>query len=302
MGIESGSFNPEEEMMQEENREEGVEQKDPEKLLQQFMELNGSMVAHTSPENDLRSSIIKKMGLSDEETDAFKKQLDEYLSNNYGSGKDGQPLHIADQLYQFNLDCKGVAEQKEQADRDQREYERRESLTPEERATEDIRSAKTLEEVNDILGKFEGPIESTIGDFSAEKMTSLFERLLDHNTDVVLNNITRKLGLREKALDLIADKIAQADSFDALRAYLDKLTNLSPAESEDISDMLKRIENSSYYIEPGNKDKYDILLKANDIMGHKPPRRNSDPKWTDLNNPPRGWDPKNPSGSPSMQR
>lgn len=268
---------------------EEMEQKSVQDNFRNFLKLNGEMLSQTAPENDFRDYIFDKMNLSEQEKNELKKHIDSYIETN----KDRGGLDLLNQASMRNY------ENDKQESADQAEAERQANLSPEEKMTEDVAKTNSPVELNTILQNLDN-VQGSEQKFSTEEIKDLMQKLVNPNENVSVMNITRTYGLREKAIDFIEHQISNTDSIDNLRKFLNKLDNLDPSQVVELTQKLDDIE-SGKYVNPGsgsiddqrsNKDQYGIIKKANEIMGLKP-RKKSQP-WTDLNNPPKGWDPKNP--------
>ncbi len=115
-----------------------------------------------------------------------------------------------------------------------------------------------------------------------------------------LDKIPVDINLKDIIRDLLVEKAFMTTNFDSFKK-IDNAFDFNDEEKRVINEKLELIQ-SGKYVDPKewqdsatNRDQfnnpYGLISKANEIMGLKKPTQNNSPQFTNLNNPPAGWNP-----------
>ena len=115
-----------------------------------------------------------------------------------------------------------------------------------------------------------------------------------------LDKIPVDINLKDIIRDLLVEKAFMTTNFDSFKKIANAF-DFNDEEKRVINEKLELIQ-SGKYVDPKewqdsatNRDQfnnpYRLISKANEIMGLKKPVQNTSPQFTDLNNPPAGWNP-----------
>lgn len=115
-----------------------------------------------------------------------------------------------------------------------------------------------------------------------------------------LDKIPVDINLKDIIRDLLVEKAFMTTNFDSFKKIANAF-DFNDEEKRVINEKLELIQ-SGKYVDPKewqdsatNRDQfnnpYGLISKANEIMGLKKPVQNTSPQFTDLNNPPAGWNP-----------
>lgn len=115
-----------------------------------------------------------------------------------------------------------------------------------------------------------------------------------------LDKIPVDINLKDTIRDLLVEKAFMTTNFDSFKKIANAF-DFNDEEKRVINEKLELIQ-SGKYVDPKewqdsatNRDQfnnpYGLISKANEIMGLKKPVQNTSPQFTDLNNPPAGWNP-----------
>lgn len=272
-----------------ENIEDKIE-KPVEESFNRFLELNGQELLKFGDEGaeilyDTTDEVIKKMNLSKKDKEDLMDYINSFIESKGDSGKDI-----------LNEESKKYWKQKKEEKDKQKERERYENLSSEEKLTEDIKKTNSPKELYELLQNLGRFVQGSEKQYTPEEILSLMQGLVNADKNTKITHITRKNGLREKALDFLEHRISNTNTIDDLRKMLKKLDNLEEYKLEELSKKLDKIE-SGKYVDYGqgsiedkdrNKDQFGIIKRANEIMGLTPKRKKAKP-WTDLKTPPKGW-------------
>lgn len=115
-----------------------------------------------------------------------------------------------------------------------------------------------------------------------------------------LDKIPVDINLKDTIRDLLVEKAFMTTNFDSFKKIVNAF-DFSDEEKRVINEKLELIQ-SGKYVDPKEwqdsatnrnqfNNPYGLISKANEIMGLKKPVQNTSPQFTDLNNPPAGWNP-----------